>query len=237
MIIIWYICFAWYISYTGIINFQIELWINELTYNFIIESKSSAVLPSSLLTFWHNFASRIEIFGLFSLKVSSLIRKVYSGRNIHHTTLVVDMPRPLLHRQGHQTFDPSWRRGFGNMALRMGQDRGGARAPAEIDTSLLPSHNGLIYAFKVGRWSKIVWGSRHAQFFDCVSIIFRNSKIRSAILNLKINFFLKTLKFQIESNLIIKNLIYKNKYLHTAEIKKDLFFILLSNIHSFFKFI
>lgn len=47
----------------------------------------------------------------------------------HPTTPILVTPRPLLH-QGHETFDP-WGRGFGSMALGIGQDRRGVRAPGD----------------------------------------------------------------------------------------------------------
>lgn len=141
--------------------------------NFIIESKISVIWQNvkRLFTLMIRFCFALIIFrstlrrNLFPYPRDfvlgrTTIRPLYSTRRALF---------PPSSNQGHQTFDPSWGRGFGSMALRMEQDRRGVRVPTEIDTRVCypPTTAGrLIYAFKVARWNEIVRSSRRAQFCD-----------------------------------------------------------------------
>lgn len=108
-------------------------------------------------------------------------RDLYPGRDIP-TTPILGTPRPLLDRQGHETFDPSWGRGFGRHGF--GNRTGPERSPCSWDRymGLLPSHNARATDIHIqGRSTERNCAGQQARsisrcFFGCVSIIFRRSE-------------------------------------------------------------
>lgn len=135
-----------------------------------------------MFTIGFRIALMISIRPFVLAEISSLIRQtciltgVHPPYDPHFRT-----SRPLLHRQGHETFDPSWGRGFGSMALGIGQDRRGVHAPARIDTGLLPSHNGRSTDIHIqGRSMERNCARQQAcsisRFFGCASIIFHSNE-------------------------------------------------------------
>jgi len=89
----------------------------------------------TLLTSERSFHARQNLF--------PYPRDLYPKRDIRPTTPILDMPRPLLHRQGHETFDPSWGRGFGRHGFgnRIGPERSPCSCGDRYEFATLPQRS------------------------------------------------------------------------------------------------